>query len=241
MTTTTTSPGDLAGLLTRMTGDEKHEPAATSTLDVIRVLYERVLRVDPARPDDPDRDRFLLSKGHGPMAYYAVLAAHGFLDPVSLDRMAEFDSRLGHHPDRTLLPGVEISSGSLGHGLGLAVGTALGLRLSGRVERTRNEHQRRSARTVVLVGDAELDEGSNAEAIQYAGRAGLDGLTAVVIDNASASHGWPGGIAARFAVEGWVTTDVDGHDRGALFRAFRTPHDGRPLAVVAHVEPEEIH
>lgn len=200
MTTTTTSPGDVAGLLTRMTGDEKHEPAATSTLDVIRVLYERVLRIDPGRPDDPDRDRFLLSKGHGPMAYYAVLAAHGFLDPAALGRMAELDSRLGHHPDRTLLPGVEISSGSLGHGLGLAVGTALGLRLSGREERTRNEHRRRDARTVVLVGDAELDEGSNAEAIQYAGRAGLDRLTAVVIDNASASHGWPGGIDRKSVV-----------------------------------------
>ncbi|MEQ3551477.1 transketolase [Pseudonocardia nematodicida] len=224
MTTTDTAVVD--GLLTRMTGDEKHEPAATSTLDVLRVLYDSVLRVDPARPDDPDRDRLLVSKGHGPMALYAVLAAQGFLDPAELDGFAGYDSRLGHHPDRTLVPGVEISSGSLGHGLGLAVGTALGLRLSGRGD----------ARTVVLLGDAELDEGSNAEAIQYAARAGLDRLTAVVVDNSSATHGWPGGIAARFAVEGWTAVDADGRDHDDLYRAFSTPHDGRPLAVVARVE-----
>ncbi|ANY05903.1 transketolase [Pseudonocardia sp. HH130630-07] len=225
-----TTTAEVTGLLTRMTGDEKHEPAATSTLDVLRVLYDRILRVDPARPDDPDRDRFLLSKGHGPMALYAVLAAKGFLDPAALDGFAGFGSTLGQHPDRTLVPGVEISSGSLGHGLGLAVGTALGLRLQGR-----------SARTVVLVGDAELNEGSNIEAVQYAGRVGLAGLTAVVIDNRSASLGWPGGIAARFAAEGWTALDADGRDHTDLERAFRTPHDDRPLAVVAHVEPKGNH
>ncbi|WP_226367127.1 transketolase [Pseudonocardia sp. ICBG162] len=222
-----TGYADLAGLMTRMTGDEKHEPAATSTLDVLWVLYDRILRVDPQHPDDPDRDRFLVSKGHGPMALYAVLVARGFLDDHLLDRFAGYDSTLGHHPDRTLVPGVEISSGSLGHGLGLAVGTASGLRLQGR-----------DARTVVLVGDAELDEGSNFEAIQYAGRAGLSGLSAVVVDNGSASHGWPGGIAGRFAAEGWAAVDADGRDHDDLERAFRTAHPDRPLAVVAHVEPK---
>ncbi|GAA1070021.1 transketolase [Pseudonocardia alni] len=225
-----TGYADLAGLMTRMTGDEKHEPAATSTLDVLWVLYDRILRVDPQHPDDPDRDRFLVSKGHGPMALYAVLVARGFLDDHLLDRFAGYDSTLGHHPDRTLVPGVEISSGSLGHGLGLAVGTASGLLLQGR-----------DARTVVLVGDAELDEGSNFEAIQYAGRAGLSGLSAVVVDNSSASHGWPGGIAGRFTAEGWVAVDADGRDHDDLERAFRTAHPDRPLAVVAHVEPKGSH
>jgi transketolase len=225
-----TGYADLAGLMTRMTGDEKHEPAATSTLDVLWVLYDRILRVDPQHPDDPDRDRFLVSKGHGPMALYAVLVARGFLDDHLLDRFAGYDSTLGHHPDRTLVPGVEISSGSLGHGLGLAVGTASGLLLLGR-----------DARTVVLVGDAELDEGSNFEAIQYAGRAGLSGLSAVVVDNSSASHGWPGGIAGRFTAEGWVAVDADGRDHDDLERAFRTAHPDRPLAVVAHVEPKGSH
>lgn len=225
-----TGYADLAGLMTRMTGDEKHEPAATSTLDVLWVLYDRILRVDPQHPDDPDRDRFLVSKGHGPMALYAVLVARGFLDDHLLDRFAGYDSTLGHHPDRTLVPGVEISSGSLGHGLGLAVGTASGLLLQGR-----------DARTVVLVGDAELDEGSNFEAIQYAGRAGLSGLSAVIVDNSSASHGWPGGIAGRFTAEGWVAVDADGRDHDDLERAFRTAHPDRPLAVVAHVEPKGSH
>jgi transketolase len=91
---------------------------------------------------------------------------------------------------------------------------------------------------VVLVGDAELEEGSNAEAIQFAGRVGLDPLTTTVIDNDSAGRGWPGGIAARFAVEDWATADVDGRDHDALRRAFTVDHPGRPLAVVAHVEPK---
>ena len=228
MTSVSSGFAELGRLMTRMTGDEKHGSSATSTLDVLWVLYERVLRVDPSRIDDPDRDRFLLSKGHGPMAYYAVLAAKGFLDPAALDGFGGYHSPLGHHPDRTLLPGVEIGSGSLGHGLGLAVGTALGLRINGR-----------TARVVVLTGDAELDEGSNMEAIQYAGRAGLDRLTAVVVDNDSATQRWPGGIAARFAVEGWSVVDVDGRDHDALERAFAAGTGDRPHTVVAHVERKD--
>ncbi len=220
--------GELPGLMTLMTGDEKHGPSATSTLDVLWVLYDRVLRVDPHQPDDPDRDRFLLSKGHGPMAYYAVLAAKGFLTRDDLRGFGGADSILGYHPDRTLVPGVEISAGSLGHGLGLGVGTALGLRIGGR-----------ASRIVVLLGDAELEEGSNMEAIQYAGRARLDNLTAVVIDNSSASLGWSGGIARRFAVEGWSTTDVDGRDHNAIERAFAARDGGSPHAVIAHVERKE--
>ena len=177
---------ELLRLMTLMTGDEKHDASATSTLDVIWALYHDVLEVDPRHPDDPDRDRFFLSKGHGPMAYYAVLAARGFISADELPGFGSYGSRLGYHPDRTLVPGVEISSGSLGHGLALAAGSALGLRLQGR----------RRPRVFVLIGDAELEEGSNAEAIEYAGRAKLGGLTAVVVDNSSASLGWPGGIAA---------------------------------------------
>src|SRR5918911_3188135 len=125
---------DLPRLLTLLTGDEKHEPSSTSTLDVLWVLYDRVLHVDPARPDDPDRDRFLLSKGHGPTAYYAVLAAKGFFPVDWLDDMGGWDSPLGNHPDRVRVPGVEIGTGSLGHGLGIGVGVALGLRAQGLLE-----------------------------------------------------------------------------------------------------------
>ena len=100
---------DLPELITRMTGDEKHSFSATSTLDVLWVLYDRVLNVDSAAPESPGRDRFLLSKGHGPMAYYAVLAAKGFIPVDELHRFGEHDSILGGHPDRTLIPGVEVA------------------------------------------------------------------------------------------------------------------------------------
>ena len=211
-------------LLTRITGDEKHSPSAYSTLDVLWVLYDRVLRVSPETVDEPDRDRFLLSKGHGPAAYYAVLAAKGFFPVEWLDDLAGPRSRLGHHPDRVLIPGVEIGTGSLGHGLGLAVGTALGLRAQG--------YDR--ARTFVLVGDAELDEGSNHEAIAYAAAVRLP-LTTIVIDNQSATHGWPGGIASRFI--GWDVSLVDGRDHEALEAAL-LPRRDRPHVVIAVVEPK---
>ncbi|CCB77669.1 MULTISPECIES: thiamine pyrophosphate-dependent enzyme [Streptomycetaceae] len=218
---------ELPALMSLMTGDEKHGPAATSTLDVLWVLYDRVLRVSPETVDAPDRDRFLLSKGHGPMAYYAVLAAKGFVPREWLPGFGTFDSPLGHHPDRLLVPGVEIASGSLGHGLPIAVGTALGLKA-----------QRRAARTFVLVGDAEMDEGSNHEAIAFAGAVGLEGLHVVAVDNASATYGWRGGLASRFEVEGWSAVTVDGRDHEALYEAFTAPHPGRPHAVVARVEPK---
>lgn len=217
---------DLRDLMTRQTGDEKHGPAATSTLDVLWVLYDRVLRVGPDTIGAENRDRFYLSKGHGPMAYYAVLTAKGFMRPEQLDGFGSFGSVLGHHPDRTLVPGVEISSGSLGHGLPLAVGTALGLRA-----------RRLTSRVWVLIGDGELEEGSNHEAIAFAGRTGLDNLHVVVIDNKSAQHGWPGGAERRFALEGWSALRADGRDHDALETAFTTAHPGCPHVVVADVEP----
>ncbi|MGP3951580.1 transketolase [Streptomyces sp. 7N604] len=219
---------DLPGLMSVMTGDEKHGPAATSTLDALWVLYDRVLRVSPATADAPGRDRFLLSKGHGPMAYYAVLVAKGFFPVSLLPGFGSYDSPLGHHPDRMLIPGAEIGSGSLGHGLPLAVGTALGLRAQGLTD----------ARVWVLIGDAELDEGSNHEAIAFTPAAGLDRLHTLVIDNSSATHGWPGGIASRFEAAGWSAATVDGRDHKALYQAFTAPHPGRPHAVVARVEPK---
>jgi transketolase len=216
----------LGPLLRRLTGDEKHEPSAYSTVDVLWVLYDRVLRMAPDRLDDPDRDRFLLSKGHGPHAYYAILAAKGYFPVDWLDDLAGTHSRLGHHPDRLLVPGVEISSGSLGHGLGLAVGTVLGLRAQGLL----------TPQVYVLLGDAELDEGSNHEAIAYAGAMGLDRLTAVVVDNHSSTHGWPGGIATRFTTNGWTARTVDGRDHDALADAFADGSPGRPHVVVAVID-----
>jgi transketolase len=224
MTLTALPTDPLRPLIRRLTGDEKHDASSHSTLDVLWVLYDRILRVTPETVDAPDRDRFLLSKGHGPAAYYAVLAAKGFFPADWLDDLGGWDSPLGHHPDRVRIPGVEVGTGSLGHGLGLAVGVALGLRAQGE-----------KARTFVLLGDAELDEGSNHEAIAYAAAARLP-LTAIVIDNQSATHGWPGGIAARFP--GWVTAMVNGRDREQIETALAKRHDDRPNLVVAAVEPK---
>src|SRR4051812_37665285 len=190
---------DLDRLLARMTGDEKHDPAALSTLDVLWVLYDRVIA---------DGDRFLLSKGHGPIAYYAVLAANRLIPVEALDGFGSFESPLGFHPDRVVLPAATISSGSLGHGLPIAVGVALAMAAEGS-----------GRRTYVLVGDGELDEGSNWEAVPYAGRIRLEELTAIVVDNVSATHGWPGGLERRFALECWETKRVDGRDHDAIAAA----------------------
>jgi transketolase len=220
---------ELPGLMKAMTGDEKHGPSATSTLDVLWVLYDQVLRVSPDSVDDPGRDWFLLSKGHGPAAYYAVLAAKGFIPESWLTGFGSAGSRLGHHPDRNLIDGVEISSGSLGHGLPLGVGIAHGLIARGLL----------TPRVFVLVGDAELDEGSNGEAIVYAGAVGLPNLTAVAVDNQSATYGWgAGGIEAHFAVSGWTVTRVDGRDHAALLAALSDSDSAGagPRLVVATVE-----
>jgi transketolase len=208
---------DLPELLTLQTGDEKHDWSSLSTLDTLWVLYDRVLS---------DDDRFFLSKGHGPTAFYAVLAAKGFISREDLASFGSFDSRLGRHPDRVLVPGVEIGSGSLGHGLPIAVGSALALDARGA-----------AGQIYCLVGDAELEEGSNWEAVQYAGRVGLSRLTAIVVDNHSSTHHWPGGIGRRFELEGWSAVRVDGRDHDALERALIMRHDDRPQVVIADVRP----
>ncbi|NKC13688.1 MAG: transketolase [Gammaproteobacteria bacterium] len=210
--------------LGRMTGDEKHTASATSTLDVIWILYDRILNISPTSTDDPRRDRFLLSKGHGPMAYYAVLCAKGFFPESWLDSFGALHSPLGQHPDRTLIPGVEISSGSLGHGLPIALGLALALNASNN-----------PSSVYVLLGDGELDEGSNHEAIALAGRLKPASLTAIVIDNNSAAHGWPGGIAGRFEVEGWHASTIDGRDHEAITNALSS-HPIGPKVVVAQTQ-----
>ena len=215
---------ELRDLMTLQTGDEKHTASADSTLDVLYVLYEHVLSVDPADPAWEARDRFLLSKGHGPMAFYAVLSRKGFLDRDELPRFMRSDGRLGGHPDRLQVPGVEVSTGSLGHGLPMAVGVAYALRAKGLDEQ----------RVVVLTGDAELNEGSNWEAILHAGAVGLDNLTLVVVDNTSGSLPM-GSIADKLAAFGWDAMTVDGRDHDELRAALSRTSD-RPVAVVTVVE-----
>jgi transketolase len=218
---------DVRALMARATGDEKHDESSTSTLDALWVLYDRVLRVDPADPDWEERDRFVLSKGHGPVAFYAILAAKGFFPQEWMDGFLRHDGRLGSHPDRLLVPGVEASTGSLGHGLPMAVGVALGLRA-----------KRSSCRTVVLCGDAELNEGTNWEAILLAPHLRLGGLTLLVIDNHSSSiatDSWQD----RLGSFGWPVRVVDGHDHDALETALRATEPDRPTAVVADIPEGE--
>jgi transketolase len=225
---TTAVTDELLELIGRARGDEKHDVSSFSTLDVIQVLYE-VLRVDPAAPAWEERDRFLLSKGHGPLAYYAVLAHKGFFAPDELSRFMSWEGILGAHPDRAQVPGVEVSTGSLGHGLPMAVGVAYALRARGRDEQ----------RVFVLTGDAELNEGSNWEAIMHAGAARLDNLmrldnlTLIVVDNGSSSV-CLGEIAEKLRAFGWDASTVDGRDHDELRAAYLHRSEG-PTAVVAVV------
>lgn len=209
-------------LIARARGDEKHDPSSYSTLDVIEVLYE-VMRFDPKNPRWDHRDRFILSKGHGPLAYYAVLAKHGFFPPEELERFLQWDGILGAHPDRSRVPGVEASTGSLGHGLPIAVGVARALLARGLHEQ----------RVFVLTGDAELNEGSNWEAILYAGAASLANLTLIVVDNHSSNIALDE-IAAKLTPFGFDAATVDGRDHEALRAAYGRRSDG-PTAVVAIV------
>ena len=215
-------------LIQLATGDEKHEESSTSTLDALYVLYDRILNVDPANPRWPDRDRFILSKGHGPVALYAILAHKGFFAPQKLTGFLEWGSPLGSHPDRNLVPGIEASTGSLGHGLPMAVGVALGLRAKAQG----------AQRVFVLCGDAELNEGSNWEAILLAPHLGLENLTLLLVDNHSSSiemRPWD----AKLEAFGWRVTLVDGHDHEQLYGALSTRDATQPTAVVADIPSGE--
>ena len=204
-------------------GDEKHAASSFSTLDAILVAYRDVLRHDPADPAWDGRDRFLLSKGHGPAAFYAVLAWRGFFPADWLPSFFTADGRLGGHPDRLLVPGVEVSTGSLGHGLPMAIGVAQALRAR------RQEGQR----VVVLTGDAELNEGSNWEAIMLAPHLGLANLTLLVIDNHSSSIDL-GPLDEKLRSFGWDARTAGGRDHAALREALLHRSD-RPTAVVADI------
>ncbi|HST63611.1 MAG TPA: transketolase [Mycobacteriales bacterium] len=206
-----------------------HLGGSLSCTDLLVALYFRVLRVDPADPDHPDRDVFLLSKGHAAIALYATLAERGFFDPAELAGYGRPGSRLMAHPVRTV-PGVELPTGSLGHGLALGLGFALAGRLSG-VDR----------RTFVLLGDGELQEGSVWEAALVAAAQRADRLVAIVDANglqltgAVEDIGGPQPIGERWAGFGWAVRYVDGHDTDAVAAALDTAPwtPGRPSVLVA--------
>ncbi len=205
-----------------------HVGGAMSCIDAVAVLYDSVLNVDSQRPDDPDRDRFLLSAGHKALAQYAVLAERGFFDKELLDTYGRENTALGGHPDMHKLPGIEGNTGALGHGLALGSGMALGLR-------------RRSsdAKVYVMLGDGELAEGSNWEGAAIAAHYDLDTLTALVDVNGMQISGTTAevmdmeNIAAKFDAFGWRTVEVDGHNHAALHDALTgVPRGGVPTAII---------
>jgi transketolase len=202
---------------------EGHIPSAFSILELVWTLYDRVLRFDPQNPKCDGRDRFILSKGHGSLALYTVLAEKGFFPVSELNQYCTFHSNLGGHPDHNKVPGVEASTGSLGHGLPFGVGVAMALRIR-QVDR----------RVFVLVGDAECNEGSIWEAVLLAAHHGLSNLTCIVDYNHSTDRALGmGNIAAKFSAFGWVATTIDGHDVVAIENALRAPDPQRPTVIVA--------
>lgn len=236
--TEATGPGELRERATRVrehvadmcAGPEGgHLGGAYSAADIMTALYFGVMNVDPARPDAPERDRFVLSKGHAALGLYATLAERGFLPVDELAGYGRPGSRLMGHPVRAV-PGVEAATGSLGHGLALGCGFALGARLDGR-----------DSRTFVLMGDGELQEGSVWEAATGAASLGLDRLVAVVDRNSLQLTGDTDSIAAmepladRWRGFGWAVQEADGHDLAALVRALGTApwEPGRPSVLIA--------
>ncbi|HWZ20599.1 MAG TPA: transketolase [Ktedonobacteraceae bacterium] len=208
-------------LMSLATGDEKHGSSSLSTLDVLWVLYDRILCLDPKNPRWENRDRFVLSKGHGCVSYYAILADKGFFPTSTLKTFMQYDSILGAHPDRNLVPGVEASTGSLGHGLPMALGMAIALRL-----------KKSDRRVFVLIGDGECNEGSIWEAVLLAGNLQLSNLTCIAINNHSSSLEL-GDLAAKFAAFGWVSTTINGHAHEQIYESLSYRDSTRPTAVVA--------
>lgn len=200
-----------------------------SVLDLLTTLYHSVLDIDPTNPDAPNRDIFILSKGHAAAALYASLASVGFFPRGWLSDFLEPLSPLNGHPASAKLPGVETSTGPLGHGLPVAVGAALGQRLSGA-----------SARVFVITGDGEMQEGSNWEAIMSASHFALYNLT-LIIDRNRLQQGArteeinqleP--LAKRLAAFGWEVREVDGHDFTSIESVLRQSASDSPVAVIAH-------
>lgn len=201
---------------------EGHIPSALSVLDIVWVLYDKILNIDPHDPSHHNRDRFILSKGHASLALYAVLAEKNFFPKSEMKTFGKYQSRLGGHPDTTKVPGVEASTGSLGHGFPMSVGTALALKI-----------QKSRARVFALIGDGEANEGSVWEACSLASHHGLSNLTCIVDNNHSTDRALRmGDLEKKFDAFGWDAQSVNGHDHQELLTALST-HSEKPRAVIA--------
>ncbi|MGL4964246.1 MAG: transketolase [Inquilinus sp.] len=221
---------EIRGSVLRMIGQAGlgHVGGDLSVTDILATLFFGVLDLDPANPTRPDRDRFILSKGHCAAALYSALALRGFIPADLLGSFMAPLSVLNGHPNRRKVPGVEANTGPLGHGLPIGVGSAIAARLSGS-----------AWRTFVVLGDGELQEGSNWEAAMSAGHRGLDNLTAIVDRNRlqqgarteDTNRLEP--LADKWRAFGWEAVELDGHDHAALWAAFTAAPAGKPRCVIA--------
>jgi len=215
-----------------------HVGGPYSAAEMLAALYFRVLNIRPEEPDWPDRDRFVLSKGHSSIALYAILAMRGYFPVEELLTFDSIDSRLQGHPDMTVTPGVDMSSGSLGLGFAGALGMALGARA-----------MQKKFMTYVMLGDGECNEGIVWEGAHVANRYGLDNLIAIVDHNKLQQFGWRGEttserispytgsqLADRWKAFGWHVLEVDGHDVQAFLDTIDQARaaKGSPIAVIAH-------
>jgi transketolase len=213
------------------TAKAAHVGTSLSMADLLAVLYGGVLRIDPARPDWAERDRLILSKGHGCAGLYAVLAERGFFPLEWLDQFYQDGSRLAGHITHVGVPGVEVSTGALGHGLSIGCGMALAGKRDGR-----------PFRVFALLSDGECDEGSVWEAIMFASHHGLDNLTAIVDYNKIQALGCvqeildPEPIVARWSSFGWATREINGHNFEEILTATDClPFErGKPSVIIAH-------
>jgi len=206
-----------------------HTGGGLSCIDILNVLYNRILNVSPENFTDPARDRYVQSKGHCVEALYVVLADRGFFPASELQTLCQYRSHFVGHPTRKV-PGVEQNTGALGHGLSICVGLALAARM---------DHA--PSRILTLLGDGELAEGSNWEAAMAAAHYGLENLTAIVDCNTLQITGRTRDVCsnepldAKFAAFGWDVQSVDGHDLAALTGVLSRPAaQGRPRIVIAH-------
>ncbi|MBI2304798.1 MAG: transketolase [Chloroflexi bacterium] len=208
-----------------------HPGGSLSAVEIVATLYFHTMRHDKANPHWPDRDRFIMSKGHGAPLLYATLAEAGYLSLSELSTLRRAGSRLQGHTDMTLTPGVEMSAGSLGQGLSFGLGVALAGRLDGR-----------DYRVYVLTGDGECDEGQIWEAAMAAAHFKVDNLVAIVDHNELQIDGWVRNImnleplADKWRAFGWYAMEVDGHDLGQIIAALERAKSvkGQPTAIIAH-------
>jgi transketolase len=212
-------------------GERGHVGSSMSLVEIMRVLYDDILRYRPGEPKWPARDRMILSKGHGCISLYATLADKGFFPLETLDTFCRRDSILGGHPESSKVPGVEASTGALGHGLSYGVGMALAARM-----------QKRDSRVIVVMGDGEINEGSVWEAALCAGKHRLSNLTAVIDYNKMQSAGPTREIQDleplldKWRAFNFAVAEVDGHDVAALRDVFRRMPlaPDRPGAIICH-------